>query len=296
MSDRNRIRALGRWWRGLKYYAVGLYHRVEDHHIFLLAGGLAFSLYVTIIPLVLIIFAALGAIVERPSIVAQIDKFIDTAIPYQDYAAEIRELVYVRLANFAAYRGHAGVIGIVGLLVASTSLFSSMRTVLNRVYRVIVRQHMLIGKLRDLGLVLAVLLFFLLAIAVLPGLEVAKEAAERIAVFQEYDLGLLSGLLFQVTSFVLTLFGFAFLYLALPQMKPSGRVVMVSAGTAAVLWHLAKVLFGFYIVHFFSIKEVYGAYAILVVVAFWVYYTSMVFIIGGEVGQLYRERVTVDKT
>jgi len=278
------------WWRGAKYYVLGLYHRVDDHHIFLLAGGLAFSLYVTIIPLVLIVFAVLGAVVERPSIVEQIDTFIDTAIPYQDYAAQIRELVYVRLSNFSAYRGHAGVIGIVGLLVASTSLFSSMRTVLNRVYRVIVRQHMLIGKLRDLGLVLAVLLFFLLSTTVLPGLEVAKEAAERMSVFEEYHLGFLWGLVFQVASFLLTLAGFAFLYLALPQMKPSGRVVVVSAVTAAVLWHLAKILFGFYIVHFFSIREVYGAYAILVVVAFWVYYTAIVFIIGGEVGQLYRER------
>jgi membrane protein len=90
---------------------------------------------------------------------------------------------------------------------------------------------------------------------------------------------------------MLTLAGFAFLYLTLPQMKPSGRVVTISALTATVLWHLAKVLFGFYIVHFFSIKEVYGAYALLVVVAFWVYYTGIVFIIGGEVGQLYRERL-----
>jgi len=275
----------------LKYYLVGLYNRADDHHIFLLAGGLAFSLYVTIIPLVLIVFAALGSVVERPSIVQQIDHFIGTAIPYQDYAAEIRDFVYARLSKFSAYRGHAGVIGIVGLLIASTSLFSSMRTVLNRVYRVIVQQHVLVGKLRDLGLVLAVLLFFLVSIAVLPGLEILKEATERWPILQKYNLGFLAELVFQAVSFVLTLIGFAFLYLTLPQMKPSGRVVTVSAMTAAVLWYLAKVLFGFYIVHFFSIREVYGAYAILVAVALWVYYTAIVFIIGGEVGQLYRERI-----
>lgn len=286
---------LGAWWRTPKYYLVGLYRRIDDHHVFLLAGGLAFSLYVTIIPLVLIVFAALGAIVERPSIIDQIDNFIDTAIPYADYAAQIRDFVYARLTKFAAYRGHAGVIGIVGLLIAATSLFSSMRTVLNRVYRVIVKQHALIGKLRDLGLVLAVLLFFLVSIAVLPGLEVAKEAAEQMPLFEKYDLGFISNLLFQTASFLLTWVGFAFLYLTLPQMKPSGRVVIVSAATAAVLWSLAKVLFGFYIVHFFSIKEVYGAYAILVVVAFWVYYTAIVFIVGGEVGQLYRERPRGDE-
>lgn len=278
------------WWRGLKYYIAGLYHRVDDHHIFLLAGGLAFSLYVTIIPLVLIIFAVLGAIVERPSIVAQIDNFIDTAIPYKDYAEQIREFVYARLAKFSAYRGHAGLIGTVGLLIASTSLFSSMRTVLNRVYRVVVHQHVLIGKLRDLGLVLAVMFFFLLSIAVLPTLEVARQAAEQLPVFQNYNLGFLSGLVFQIASFLLTLAGFAFLYVSLPQMRPSGRMALVSSVTAAVLWSLAKILFGFYIVHFFRIKEVYGAYALLVVVAFWVYYTAIVFIIGGEVGQLYRER------
>jgi uncharacterized BrkB/YihY/UPF0761 family membrane protein len=31
----------------------------------------------------------------------------------------------------------------------------------------------------------------------------------------------------------------------------------------------------------------------VVVVAFWIYYSAVVFILGAEIGQLYRERLTV---
>jgi len=69
------------------------------------------------------------------------------------------------------------------------------------------------------------------------------------------------------------------------------KSIFVSALWAAILWEIAKQLFGLYITHAITLKKIYGAYVLMVVVAFWVYYTSIVFIIGAEIGQLYREKV-----
>ena len=42
------------------HYVWGLYLRTDEHHLFLMGGGLAFSLFVCIVPFVLIVFAVLG--------------------------------------------------------------------------------------------------------------------------------------------------------------------------------------------------------------------------------------------
>ncbi|MCH7827530.1 MAG: hypothetical protein IIC75_06115, partial [Bacteroidetes bacterium] len=50
-------------------------------------------------------------------------------------------------------------------------------------------------------------------------------------------------------------------------------------------------VFGYYIYHFGFIGRIYGTYAFLVVVAFWIYYSSVVFIIGAEIAKLHSDRV-----
>jgi len=39
-----------------------------------------------------------------------------------------------------------------------------------------------------------------------------------------------------------------------------------------------------------TLNRIYGTYALIVVVAFWIYYSSILFLVGAEIGQLYRER------
>ena len=95
-----------------------------------------------------------------------------------------------------------------------------------------------------------------------------------------------------VASFVLIFTAFFIMYLLVPQKKLPRKAILISALSSAVLWELARYLFGFYVMNVATgnIKRVYGAYALVIVVAFWIYFTSIVFIIGAEIGQLYRER------
>ena len=61
--------------------------------------------------------------------------------------------------------------------------------------------------------------------------------------------------------------------------------MFVGAFWAALLWETAKQLFGFYLYNFAAFGKIYGAYALVVVVAFWIFYASIVFIIGAEIGK-----------
>ena len=77
----------------------------------------------------------------------------------------------------------------------------------------------------------------------------------------------------------------------MPIIKIRKRSVLIGAFWASILWVTAKIIFGLYLSTFTTFSRIYGAYAFVIVVAFWIYYTSAVFIVGAEVGKLFDERV-----
>lgn len=271
------------------HYSTGLIKKIDEHHVFLVGGGLAYSLIICIIPMVLIIFAGLGMVLERPSITGEINAFIERAIPYERYADSIKDVVSNRINEFRIYRGVAGIAGILGLLFASSGLFSSMRTILHQVYRLSPDSSVWKGKLKDFGMVLMVLVYFLLSTLVLPSLDIITNVAKNMEFLQaihaqpfiEYIVGMI--------SFALIFSAFFFMYFMIPQSHVPLKATAVSAFWAAFLWELAKQGFGFYITNVATYKRIYGAYAILIVIILWIYYSSIVFIIGAIIGQLYRE-------
>ncbi len=289
----NRKRIIRNILGGLKkravHYSTGIYHKIDEHHLFLVGGGLAFSLIICIIPMVLIIFSGLGMILERPSITNEINAFIERAIPYERYADSIKDVVSNRINEFRIYRGVAGIAGILGLLFASSGLFSSMRTILHQVYKLKPNSPAWKGKLKDFAMVLMVLVYFLLSTLVLPSLDIIANLAKNIHFLQAIHAQPFIDYIVALLSFALIFFAFFFMYFMIPQSHIPVKATAVSAFWAAFLWELAKQGFGFYITNVATYKRIYGAYAILIVIILWIYYSSIVFIIGAIIGQLYRE-------
>ena len=125
-----RTRLLSLW----QYYFLGLYNRISLHNDLLLAGGLAFSLFICIVPMILIIFSILGHLLENISLQKQIESFILTVIPYPDAAEYVKKILFSRIEEFKSLKNIAGYIGIIGLLIASSGLFTSMRNILNIIF------------------------------------------------------------------------------------------------------------------------------------------------------------------
>jgi membrane protein len=274
----------------LKHYGGGLYKRVDDHHVFLLAGGLAFSLFVCIIPFVLILFSVLGSLLDSSYMQIQINTLIDTIIPYGKYSEFVKKIIFTRINEVIEYKTIAGIVGGFGLLFAASGLFSSMRTILNKVFGVETDVSVIIGKLRDFALVLMVLLIFFITTITMPFLNVLLQTADSWEYLEFLRTGIVDRILISLLSLFLIFIVFAILYLAVPLKKLGKKATLVSALWAAILWEAAKQLFGIYLYNYAAWGRIYGAYALIVVVAFWIYYSSVIFIIGAEIGRLYYER------
>lgn len=270
---------------------MGIYNRIDEHHVLFYSEGIAFSLLTCVIPFILILFWLLGSILGASEVMAQIDKAIFTMIPYPDYAQNVKEVVYAILQDLYKYRSAAGYIGFIGLFFTASSLFSSLRTVLNQVFNVKIEKHLLIGKLRDFGMILLLMLFFMVGAIILPVFETLKNTALSFNIFKFLGIGLIDDIVISIVSFLLIFTMFFVFYDFIPYENFNKRIPAVSALWAASLWEIARRIFGFYIAHIATINKFYGAYAILIVIALWLYFMSLVLIIGAEIGQLYRERL-----
>ena len=278
------------FWAAMKYYLHGLYIRTDEHHLFLMAGGLAFSVFVCIVPFVLVIFFILGSVLATVSLEQQIDLLIQKAIPYQSYANIVKEIILSRVRELVRYKHVYGSVGVVGLVFAASGLFSSMRTILNTIFKVQIVKNEVVGKLRDFGMVFLVLCFFLVSITLFPIFEAVKDAT-TVDILKPFQLSFLQQYVYAIFSFLVMWGIFYALYFFVPYGRFHWRVLTWSSLWAAILWEFAEQGFGFYMTHFASVEAIYGAYALLVVVAFWIYYACLTFVVAAELGQLYRERL-----
>jgi membrane protein len=273
-----------------RHYFGGLYRRLAQHHAFLLAGGLAFSFLVCIVPLGLVFLSVLGNILAASSFEYQVGVVIEMLFPSPQYSAALKAFLLARVDEIIAYRDVAGYGGAFGLLLAASGLFSSMRTILNKIFRVQKDEHLVVGKLRDFGMVLLVLLFFLISTAIFPLLEFMRKSASKIMWLQSLPLNTWQNL-FPILFFVILFFLFFILYHFVPYEKLANVPTAVSALVATIFWEIARQIFGYYLANAVSLAKVYGAYIFIVAVVLWIYYSALVFILGAEIGQLYREHV-----
>lgn len=281
------------FWEGFKYYITGLYHRAEEHHIFLMSGGLAFSLFVCAVPFAVVVMAILGNMFESSDLASKVTEFVNQIIPYPQQAQQINDFLITRFDQLSSFTHVVGVIGFITLLLTATSLFSSMRTILNAAFRFKKSESIVIGKLWDFGLVIAILIVMVILMLALPVMEAGLELTSNVQLLQSVSASSVSKIFIFLTSFGSLTLIFTAIYWLVPVYKPNIKAVLVAAVSAALLWLLAKELFGYYIGHVATLKHLYGIYSFIVIAAFWIYYSAFIMIIGAEIGQLFWERIKI---
>ncbi len=276
--------------KSMKYYLHGVWKRTGDHNILFMAEALSFSILVCIVPFVLIGFSVGGLILEESDFLRKLDTFIDVVVPYPENARFVKEIVAAQADEFLFYKNLAGTLGFVGLLFASSALFSTIRSIFGSVYPVKKARSVVVSKLFDLMMILVVMVLFLVAATLLPVVQVFEHLAGESGLFGGVIIARLEPLLLEAGSIVAVVIVLFLVHRLVPVTRPPKGAALVAALSTTILWFAAQQLFGAYIAHVATFKKIYGAYVAAIVVVFWIYYTAIVFIIGAEIGQLYRER------
>lgn len=274
----------------IDHYFGGLFRSLHSGHLFLYAAGIAYSIIISTIPLVLLIFSVLGSIIDPSTIEKQVNTAIKEIIPYNASAEYMKRFILSRIPEVVQYKSLAGWIGSFGLLFTSTWLFSSMRTILNKIFKVEETKSAVVGMLRDFGMVILILIFILLSTFLLPIINFFVSLTEEIEILKQFGLGTLANDLVTYLSLVLMFIMFYLFYKFIPYGKLGPRVSLVAAIWATILWEVVRLIFEYYVVNFLALNKLYGTFLFFAVVMFWIFYASIVFLLGAEIGQLYRER------
>jgi membrane protein len=76
------------------------------------------------------------------------------------------------------------------------------------------------------------------------------------------------------------------IYKIIPNRKIQFKTALQAAFFTSLLWEVAKQLFGWYVLHLGKFSMVYGSLGTLAIFFLWIYYSSGILLLGGEVAFL----------
>lgn len=280
-----------RWLETGWFYARHIWRKLTEDDVLFLASGLAFNGILTMIPMLFLSAAAVGTILDSYSLsMVQLNDILDTIFPQQPFANEIRESIRAVVVDIIEYRRSIGLLGIGVLLYTTTSLFDALRSALHKIYELKRTRGLFASLMHDMGfMVLAFILFLSTNFAIwiytlvtpwvmnIPSLRPYVEAGYT-RVVPTMIIVLLTAVMFYIV------------YRHITDVKPPADAAMISTFTTTILWVISGRVFAVYIADWSIIGKIYGPYAFFLVMLFWIYFSSILFIFGGIVGQVFWER------
>jgi membrane protein len=273
--------------KGGRYYISGLYRSFSEHHMLIMSGGIAYSLLLSLIPMIGVVVAVLGAILSRTELEGEIYALVAQAVPSPEHALPVILFLQERVAEFTRHQAVLGTTGIIILFFTASGLFSAMRTALAAPYEYRERGSIWIGKLKDIAMMLLVMFYFLLAILSVPILEWLRAVLNNTALHGWLGKDTAQSILVGGASILIAFIVFYSLYLIIPPKRIARTKVLVSTLTAVILWELARRIFSVYVAKTGAMTQMYGTFFGVVMVLLWVYYSAFIFIFSAEVGRLY---------
>jgi membrane protein len=259
--------------------------KFNEDHCFLLSSGIAFVLLLCIIPLLLLTLALIGTyLFSDQEVLNHISEYLKDMFPAMD--PRMRKSILKIVED----RRIVGLLGIGGLLWTSTWVFGSLGSALNIIFQVKKNRGLLRGKAVNLIMLILAGTVLLMSMAL----------SSVITLFQDYlfRFPLNVGLIFQpilkyLVPFLLTFCMFFLIYKIAPHKRIPSVIALKATFVATILWEGAKQLFGWYILHLGRFSVVYGSLATLAIFLLWVYYTSVIFLFGGEIASLLEQEKSI---
>lgn len=282
----------------LRDYAKRVWDNSGEDNVLFLAGGIAFNILLAAVPFVLLLVWGLANLLNRSSAEANdvVVRYIDKLLP--SHVESPDAVTHKLISQILNAHTSLGLWSAITFVWFSTRLFGSLRTVLASVFDIENERGIIQGKLFDVKI--TVVSSVLITANTLISTYVLIATKSSVQVLE--DLGIRKDVMGTarawgthfVASLLLAVMFFS-LYKFLPVRRVRTKTAWVAALFTSVAFEVAKFLFGYYVSSFNPGSLYAGTVAALVVVVFWTYYAALVFILGGEVGQVYELRRTRKK-
>jgi len=269
-----------------------LWQKSVEDEVFFMAGAVAFNVLIALVPLLILGIGLTGFVLSArfgdptDAVLA----LVADNLPQAGEGVALVEAFRAPVSSLVERRTGFTVFGALFLVWVSTRLVATLRIALREIFDLGRQRGVLMGKLFDIQAVLIGVSLLTLNL----GVTVAFEAT------MDYGIGLIGvdGSAFSIIERLLghglalgsiwTLFLIAYRYL--PARRIPWRTAWVAATFSALVHEALKWGFSWYVTEIADYGSAFGNLATVVVLFFWIYYGSIVFILGGEVAQVYTMR------
>jgi membrane protein len=277
-------------------YAIRVWDNSGEDNVLFLAGGIAFNLILAALPFILLLAAGVGWLVPLVyhgdiNSTTKVLDFIDGLLPAHNHG-ETSSLDKL-MADLMRTASSVTIYSALVFTWFSTRLFGSLRTVLASVFDIESERGIIAGKIFDVKITIVSTLLFVASVTVNSYVTLASSSGATALV----TLGLrrdvmdsLEASLGRVLAFAFITLMFFALYKYLPIRQIRTKTAWVAAGFTSFAFEAARVLFALYATTFNPGSLYTGTLTAIIVVIVWFYYAAVVFLIGGEVGQVFELR------
>jgi len=208
----------------------------------------------------------------------------------QGAAVGLQDFVDRVLEGLVADRAGLSVIGFLVLAWISTRLVGTVRVVLRLTFDVPEERGIVTGKLFDFKVVLVGATLIILNFGITVGVRTLEALGVIFFAAEGWGARLLGEVVGRGLAFASSWVLFFLLYRFVPARQVEFRTAVAGATFAAVGFELLKEIFAWYVTSVADYSNAYGSLAAGAVLFFWIYYSSIVFVLGAVLARTYEVR------
>ncbi len=276
-------------WHDVRNFVGRVYEGAAEANVPFLASALTFDALLAAVPLVLLILSVVGYVLSAGADRAQleIEAYLRRFLPgpAAPDAADPFAPALRFLQGVVRERDKLTLYGVPLFVWFSTRLFGSLRATLCEVFDTEETRSWLKGKAVDVALVLVATFLFLANTAFSEGVELVL-ARSRVG------LGFLQFFGAQLLAFLMVAALFIVVFRYAPARHVRWDTALVAAVICALGFEVAKHLLGLYFQNMIRPDALVSDATLggLLLFVLWTYYMAFVFLIGGQIAQVYELR------
>ncbi len=234
------------------------------------AAALTYTTLFAVVPMMTVTFSMLSAVPAFSGVGEQIQHFI-----FHNFLPASGEMVQEYLANFTTQARQLTWIGVVFLAVTAFAMLVTVEKALNNIWRVRqprrgISSFLLYWAILSLGPLLLgvgfVVSTYITSLSLISGPEAVISAK----------------VVLRLTPLLSSVAAFTLIYASVPNTRVPIKHALLGGVFAAVLFEVAKALFGLYVRLFPGFELIYGAFATVPLFLLWLYLSWLIVLFGAE--------------
>jgi membrane protein len=279
-------------WRRFLEFLRRVIDKADQDNIFFMAGAISFNALAALVPLVLFLVGVSGYVLRArfgdPA--AVLVQLLRDNLPMLGSDIGFVDTIESQINQIIQARGSLTVVSVLLLVWFSTRLIGSLRTALREVFDVAQDRGIVRGKIFDAQVVIVGGALFVVNMGVTAVLEAARDYGINVLGLQGNAVTFVQETFARTLAFGSIWVLFLGIYRFLPARPIPWRTALIAATFTAAMHEILKFAFGFYATEIANYRTTYGNLITLAVLFFWIYYEAQVFILGGEVAQVWTMR------